>query len=64
MGLYNSYYRLEASKFPCALVLVCFILSDLKYAARSTLNFSCQMNNEATTLRHPVILEHSLVGDG
>lgn len=61
MGLYNSKYLLEASDFPCASILV---LSDLNYAAHSTLNFSCQMNNEATTLKNPVVLKHSLVGAG
>ncbi|MCD7464645.1 hypothetical protein HAX54_053178, partial [Datura stramonium] len=63
MGLYSSDYLLEATKVLCALKLVCFILSDLKYAAHSTLNFSCQMHNEATTLKHPVMLKQSLVGD-
>ncbi|CAN4087443.1 unnamed protein product [Withania somnifera] len=64
MGLYNSNYHLEATKFPCALVVVCFIVNDPKYAAHSTPNFSYQMISEATTLKHPVMLEHSLVGDG
>lgn len=64
MGLYNSDYLLEASEFPCALELVFFILSDLNYASHSTLNFSCQMNNDTTTLKHSDMLKHSLVGAG
>lgn len=64
MGLYNSNYLLEASEFPYASILVCFILSDLNYAPHSIVNFSCQMNNEATTLKHPIVLKHSLVGAG
>lgn len=64
MGLYNNDCLLEASKFPCALKLICFIRSDLEYAVHSTLDFSSQMNNEATTLKHPAMLKHSLVGAG
>lgn len=64
MGLYGNDYLLEVSEFSCALELVCFIHSDLNDAAENKLNFSCQTNSEATTLKHPDMLKHSFVGAG
>lgn len=64
MGLNSTSWFLDASDFPSALGLFCFLHNDFKFAAHTAFKFSCQMHNEATVLKHPVVLKHSLVADG
>jgi len=55
---------LEASEFPSALGLFCFLHDDFKFAAHRAFRFSCQMYNEVTVIKNVVVLKHGLVADG
>lgn len=65
MGLNNTSWFLEAYDFPSALSgLFCFLHNDFKFVAHTSFKFLCQMHNEATVLKHPVVLKHGFVADG